>query len=300
MTTTKSLEVAREIVRSRGGVCLVPLPGKGGLSSHEKTFCDCEVEEMIALALDSASKLPKQGYTGSAQAPKVSEGDVGDERRAREIAVWLLPEYPKDADIATRTSYLSASAKLEGRLRQAFAEIREETLPAYDKQGSVAGYWRDRALKAESQPKPLSESEMPEMCVEMPSKKDLYKWADSYQTEGIPCDPSIYDALDWFKSRLKLRRVSEVREEMEEDYSKGVVKGFEAYDKLFPIHEELKDKYWKLGMAHNDERARSEKLALVAKKLIETPYSVDDAMTGDFLKYLAQALTEYEAGRDRG
>jgi hypothetical protein len=60
MTPSKeSLAKAREIVRAKGGVCLVPKPGHFGLSSHEKTFCDCEVEEMIATALDAAkSKDP--------------------------------------------------------------------------------------------------------------------------------------------------------------------------------------------------------------------------------------------------
>jgi len=52
IASAKSLESARKIVRDRGGVCLVPLPGRDGISSHEKTFCDCEVEEMIAEALD--------------------------------------------------------------------------------------------------------------------------------------------------------------------------------------------------------------------------------------------------------
>lgn len=46
-------EIAREIVREAGGVCLVPLPGKFGLTSHEKTFCDCEVEKMLEKAIEA-------------------------------------------------------------------------------------------------------------------------------------------------------------------------------------------------------------------------------------------------------
>ena len=54
-----SMDRAQEIVRARGGVCLVPIKGRGGISSHEKTFCDCEVEEMIAAALDENEEAVK-------------------------------------------------------------------------------------------------------------------------------------------------------------------------------------------------------------------------------------------------
>jgi len=54
-----SMDRAQEIVRARGGVCLVPIKGRFGISSHEKTFCDCEVEEMIAAALDENEEAVK-------------------------------------------------------------------------------------------------------------------------------------------------------------------------------------------------------------------------------------------------
>jgi hypothetical protein len=38
---------------SEGRICLVPLPGKGGITSHEhfgKKLCDCEMLRLIAMA----------------------------------------------------------------------------------------------------------------------------------------------------------------------------------------------------------------------------------------------------------
>lgn len=48
-------ERARKIVGDRRGVCLVPLPdSKYGMTSHERTFCDCTVEEILADAIMAA------------------------------------------------------------------------------------------------------------------------------------------------------------------------------------------------------------------------------------------------------
>ncbi len=53
-------EIARELCRAKDMVCLVPLPGKGGISSHEKTLCDCEVEKMLTQALLDAETRSKK------------------------------------------------------------------------------------------------------------------------------------------------------------------------------------------------------------------------------------------------
>ena len=57
-------EKAREMVRQRGGICLVPKAESINensmlLSSHERTFCDCEVEDMLAQALNDAKSFPE-------------------------------------------------------------------------------------------------------------------------------------------------------------------------------------------------------------------------------------------------
>lgn len=45
-------EIARDICSAKGMVCLVPNENSMcGISSHEKTLCDCEVEELIAQAI---------------------------------------------------------------------------------------------------------------------------------------------------------------------------------------------------------------------------------------------------------
>jgi len=51
---------AEKIVRDKGGVCLVPLPNSFGLSSHEKTFCDCEVTNML---VDAITRAYATGHT---------------------------------------------------------------------------------------------------------------------------------------------------------------------------------------------------------------------------------------------
>lgn len=47
--TARDIEKARAFVRSKGGICLVPKPDSSmGMTCHEKSFCDCTVEEMLA------------------------------------------------------------------------------------------------------------------------------------------------------------------------------------------------------------------------------------------------------------
>ncbi len=141
MTTTKSLDFAREIVRSRGGVCLVPLPGKGGISSHEKTFCDCEVEEMIAIALDAA------------QPPKVEESDREwpDEREYRRLArSWkdhIRAEYTLSGIKTTETQQTIPDRVLP----EAQSPVSDEQLDAMAKCDSHNPWFRDaysRGFKA--------------------------------------------------------------------------------------------------------------------------------------------------------
>ena len=43
----------------KGLVCLVPNKGKGGITSHEKTLCDCQVLEIFSYADKLQSRLEK-------------------------------------------------------------------------------------------------------------------------------------------------------------------------------------------------------------------------------------------------
>lgn len=148
--TTKSLEVAREIVRSRGGVCLVPLPGKGGISSHEKTFCDCEVEEMIAKALDQLKPWPDEveildralSYRGNptAQRAVMETYDYLTAHAMPEMCVDGVPsvvtanaasfDYTSEngGDSQTRFAFVEGAGWVLSRLKlRSVSEVREET-----------------------------------------------------------------------------------------------------------------------------------------------------------------------------
>lgn len=58
MTTDN--KAPRDINKYREGlVCLVPNKGKGGITSHEKTLCDCQVLEIFSYADKLQSRLEK-------------------------------------------------------------------------------------------------------------------------------------------------------------------------------------------------------------------------------------------------
>ena len=77
--SAESIERARKIVQENGGICLVPKSGRGGISCHEKTFCDCKVESMIAEALDTAKAEQREVDAKIAENDNVEHLDSGGE-----------------------------------------------------------------------------------------------------------------------------------------------------------------------------------------------------------------------------
>lgn len=217
--SAKSLEVAREIVGE--------LVATWGRTFEERN----DVQNKFAAALDAArseytptqlkfntsvtpSKIEvvegncivtlPEGFTVKAQAPKVSEGD---RERAGRLAMEFLKRMVAAFETASKANDdlqpLETTIKVDALasgIAQAFAEIR-----------------------AESQPKPLSESEM---CVDgMPGDHEANVAATEYGLEkSEPCPAcgeevswnyrhdDFLAGVSWLRSRLKLRSVSEVRE----------------------------------------------------------------------------------------
>lgn len=94
MTPSKSdKETARQIVRKEGGICLVPKSGgHGGISCHEKTFCDCTVEELIAKAIAEAyERGARENKTADSYFERLKAKAKADQR---EMDAKIAENYP--------------------------------------------------------------------------------------------------------------------------------------------------------------------------------------------------------------
>ncbi len=135
---------------------------------------------------------------------------------------------------------------------------------------------------------------MPEMCVEMPSEREIIGASFDHTTEegGDVNDRFRFIAgVHWLRSRLKLRSVSEVRE---------------AYAKEVSQYAETSVIATKALIA---ERARSEKLAQSLKEVRDAivqnsmdtlwmPSCYSPSCTA--VDWIDLDLAAYEAGRDQG